>query len=168
VVTVTSTVPEPAGLEHVTCVSLTTETPVAALAPKLTPVAPVSPEPVIVTLSPPLAFPLVGAMLVTCGTGGGGGPVYVNWSAALVADVPEALVAVMSTVPDPAGLAHVIWVSETTFTPVAALAPKLTPVAPVNPLPVIVTLSPPLAFPLVGATLVTCGTGGGGGPVYVN
>jgi hypothetical protein len=85
-----------------------------------------------------------------------------------VAEVPEGFVTVMSIVPLPAGLVHVICVSLSTETPDAGLAPKLTPVAPVNPLPVIVTLSPPLAFPLVGAMLVTTGAGGGGGPVYVN
>ena len=39
----------------------------------------------------------------------------------------------------------------------AALDPKLTPVAPVNPVPVIVTESPPLALPRVGLTPVTVG-----------
>jgi hypothetical protein len=85
-----------------------------------------------------------------------------------VADVPEALVTVMSIVPLPAGLVHVICVSLSTETPDAGLAPKLTPVAPVNPEPAIVTASPPAEVPLVGAMLVTTGAGGGGGPVYVN
>ena len=41
--------------------------------------------------------------------------------------------------------------------PVAAVAPKLTAVAPVKLVPVIVTLVPPVAGPLVGETDVTVG-----------
>ena len=48
-VTVTSTVPVPAGLSAVIVVSLTTVTSVAAVVPKSTAVAPVKPVPVIVT-----------------------------------------------------------------------------------------------------------------------
>ena len=49
VVTVTSTVPVPAGLSAVIVVPLTTVTSVAAVVPKSTAVAPVKPVPVIVT-----------------------------------------------------------------------------------------------------------------------
>jgi NADPH:quinone reductase-like Zn-dependent oxidoreductase len=62
-----------------------------------------------------------------------------------------------STVPVPAGEVAVIWVSLATVTAVAAVVPKFTAVAPVNPLPVTVTLSPPAAAPLVGLSPVTVG-----------
>ena len=67
VITVTSTVPVPAGLSAVIVVALTTVTPVAAVVPKSTAVAPVKPVPVIVTKVPPAAGPLVGLMPVTAG-----------------------------------------------------------------------------------------------------
>jgi hypothetical protein len=52
-------------------------------------------------------------------------------------------------------------VALTTFTPVAALPPKLT-VAPVrNPVPVMVTAVPPAGRPLAGETDVTVGAGFG-------
>jgi len=54
VVTTTLTAPAaPAGVVAVMVVALTTETPVAAAPPKVTPVAPVKPVPAIVTLVPP-------------------------------------------------------------------------------------------------------------------
>ncbi len=53
VVTVTSTVPVPAGLSAVIEVSLTTVTFVAAVVPNSTAVAPVKLVPVIVTSVPP-------------------------------------------------------------------------------------------------------------------
>ena len=46
----------------------------------------------------------------------------------------------------------------------AAVAPKLTPVAPVNPVPVIVTLVPPAAGPEVEEMPVTLGAGTKFGP----
>ena len=67
VITVTSTVPVPAGLSAVIVVSLTTVKSVAAVVPKSTAVAPVNPVPVIVTKVPPAAGPLVGLMPVTVG-----------------------------------------------------------------------------------------------------
>ena len=42
---------------------------------------------------------------------------------------------------------------------VAGVSPKSTSVAPVNPVPVIVTVVPPAAGPLVGLTFVTAGGG---------
>src|ERR1035437_6824331 len=67
----------------------------------------------------------------------------------------------MSTVPVvPGGETAVIAVSELTVE-LAARPPKLTAVAPVKPLPAIVTLVPPAAGPLTGVTFVTAGTGGG-------
>ena len=83
---------------------------------------------------------------------------YVNWSAELVALVPFAVVTVTLTTPgaDTAGAATSILVSDTTthtklpdaqFT---AVDPKLTAVAPVNPLPLIpMTTGGSLPVPLV-------------------
>ena len=45
----------------------------------------------------------------------------------------------------------------TTVTPVAALVPKSTAVAPVKPVPVTVTLVPPAVGPAVGLSPVTVG-----------
>src|SRR5215467_11677110 len=67
----------------------------------------------------------------------------------------------MSTVPVPGGLVAVISVSESTFI-VALALPKSTPVASVNPLPVMITLAPPALVPLVGEMADTCGVGAGG------
>ena len=67
VVTVTSTVPDPAGEVAVTEVALLTTTPVAASAPKWTALAPVRLVPVMVTEVPPAAGPDVGLTAVTVG-----------------------------------------------------------------------------------------------------
>ena len=61
------------------------------------------------------------------------------------------------TVPIPAGEVAVIWVAETTVTPVAAVAPKVTAVAPEKLRPVIVTVVPPASGPDVGEIDVTDG-----------
>ena len=63
----------------------------------------------------------------------------------------------MSTVPVPAGDVAVIEVPELTVKPVAGVAPKLTAVAPVNPVPVTVTEVPPAVGPAVGEIEVTVG-----------
>ena len=86
-----------------------------------------------------------------------------NRSAARVAEVPAAVVTVMSTVPLPGGLVAVICVAESTVNVVAAVPPKRTPVAPVKPVPVMVTVVPPVTGPLAGKTPVTTGTEDGGG-----
>ena len=65
----------------------------------------------------------------------------------------------MSTVPVPAGLVAVIWVSESTVISAALVTSKPTVVAPVNPLPVITTVSPPAEDPMVGEIPVTSGPG---------
>ena len=67
VVTVTFTVPVPAGLSAVIEVALTEVRSVAGFVPKSTAVTPVKPNPVIVTNVPPLAGPNVGLTLVTVG-----------------------------------------------------------------------------------------------------
>ena len=127
----------------------------AATVPKFTAVAPVKPVPVIVTTVPPAVLPLVGLTLVTAGAAAA---VYVKWSEAETADVPVGLLTTTSTVPAAsAGEKAVIEVSELTVKLVAALLPKVTAVAPVKALPVIVTDVPPAVLPLVGLTLVTDG-----------
>ncbi|HEY3815051.1 MAG TPA: hypothetical protein VGL66_17675, partial [Caulobacteraceae bacterium] len=60
--------PEPAGETAVSVVALVTEKLVAATPPKVTAVAPVKPEPVTVTVVPPVEGPLVGLTRVTAGT----------------------------------------------------------------------------------------------------
>ena len=82
-----------------------------------------------------------------------------NWSAALVALVPPTVVMRTSTVPVPAGAVAVICVALLTVKPVAAVAPKVTAVAPEKLVPVTVTVVPPLVGPLVGEMEVTVGAG---------
>ena len=64
---------------------------------------------------------------------------------------------VTSTVALPAGAVAVMEVAELTVNPVAAVVPKLTPVAPVKLVPVMVTVVPPVAGPVAGLTDVTVG-----------
>src|SRR6476660_6445319 len=67
----------------------------------------------------------------------------------------------MSTAPAAcAGAVAVICVALFTVNVVAAVAPKLTAVAPVRLVPVMVTLVPPAVVPEVGETLVTVGAAG--------
>ena len=80
-----------------------------------------------------------------------------NWSAAEVPDVPPAVVTLTSTVPVPAGEVAVIDVAELTVKLVAAVAPNVTNVAPVKPVPVMVTVVPPAAGPDVGEIDATVG-----------
>ena len=159
VVTVMSTVPAVcAGEVAVIDVALFTVNDAAAVAPKLTAVAPVKPVPVIVTDVPPAVGPLVGLTLVTVGP-----LTNVNWSHAPVALVPLGVVTVTSTVPAVcAGEVAVIDVALFTVNDAAGVAPNCTAVAPVKPVPVIVTDVPPAVGPLVGLTLVTVGAAGVG------
>ncbi len=116
------------------------------MVPKSTAVAPVKFVPVIVTSVPPAAGPLVGLRPVTAGArdvdelvGSRGRPMC-----------RPGVVTVTSTTPVPAGLSAVIEVSLTTVTSVAAAVPKSTAVAPVKPVPVIVTSVPPAVGPMSG------------------
>ena len=70
VVTVTSTVPVPAGDVAVIWVAELTVKPVAGVAPKFTALAPVKLVPVIVTVVPPPVGPAVGERDVTVGAAG--------------------------------------------------------------------------------------------------
>ena len=71
VVTVNVTIPLPAGLVAVICVSLSTVKTKAAVPPNETPVAPVKPVPVMVTMVTPAAGPLDGLIFDTVGLGVG-------------------------------------------------------------------------------------------------
>ena len=71
VVTITSTVPVPAGEEAVIEVALAKTTSVAGVEPKSTMELLVKPVPLIVTLVPPAAGPLSGLTEVTVGTPAG-------------------------------------------------------------------------------------------------
>jgi hypothetical protein len=151
VTTVTSTAPVPAGDVAVIEVSEFTVNAVAATDPNLTEVAPVKPLPVTLTTVPPGAGPEFGETLETM-------VAYVNLSAALVADVPAIVVTVMSTVPtDPAGDTAVICDALFTVNEVAAVVPNRTLLAPINPVPVMVTGVPPAVLPEDGEIEVTVG-----------
>jgi hypothetical protein len=154
VVTVTFTAPAlvTAGLTTTIWLAVLLIRLVTAAVPKFTAVAPARFVPVIVTNVPPVTGPTVGLRPVTTGAA-----TYVNLSAGDVADFPVGVVTVTSTVPVPEGLGAVMVVALTTITPVAWFEPKLTAVAPVNPVPVIVTSVPPNKGPADGLTPVIVG-----------
>jgi hypothetical protein len=82
-----------------------------------------------------------------------------SWALDIV-EVPPGVVTVTSAAPaDRAGELTVIWVAEATVNDVAAVVPKVTAVAPVKLVPVIVTEVPPASGPTAGVTLETAGTG---------
>ena len=81
-----------------------------------------------------------------------------------VADVPEEVLTITSTVPLPAGLVAVIWVALTTLNLLAGVCPNVTLETPVKFVPTIVTLVPPVVYPVFGLSPVTVGVG----VVYVN
>ena len=76
-----------------------------------------------------------------------------------MADVPPGVVTVTSSVPAPGGLAVVMVVLFTTVNAATEVPLNFTTVAPVNPVPEMVTDVPPLPGPVNGATLLTVGTG---------
>ena len=72
--------------------------------------------------------------------------------------VPPVVVTVTSTVPAvPAGAVAVMLVALLTVNAVAAVPPKLTALAPVRLVPVIVTMVPPAVGPEDGLIVVTVG-----------
>ena len=123
------------------------------VSPKLTYWVPLNPLPVIVTLVAPIAGPVFGETDFTTGE-------YVKSSSVEIVgdEVPAAFLTATITVPVPAGVEVVILVSLTTVNLEAAVEPKNTAVAPVNPLPVIVTCVPPPEFPLDGVIPEITGT----------
>ena len=155
VVTVTVTVPVPAGAVIPIFVAVLLLM-VAALLPNFTPFAPpvFAPTrlvPVMITLVPAARMPDDGEMPVIDGAAK-----YVYWSFTEVADVPAGVVTVTSTVPEPAGLVAVICVALLTVK-LAVVLPNFTAVAPVKPVPVMITLLPPIGEPAVGEMLDTTG-----------
>ena len=80
-------------------------------------------------------------------------------SAAEVALVPPGVLTVTCTVPEPAGEVAVTCVADSALSALALAEPNLTSLAPVRFVPVIVTVVPPAAGPLVGETFVTVGAG---------
>jgi hypothetical protein len=69
---------------------------------------------------------------------------------ALFAEVPKAVVTHTSAVPIPGGLMAAISESLSTLMFGEFVVPKLTCVAPVKPLPVMMTIVPPAIGPLIG------------------
>ena len=82
----------------------------------------------------------------------------------LVGEVPPGVVTVTCTVPLPAGLTAVICVALFTVKLLVA-GPNRTWLAPLKPLPVRVTVVPPIAGPDVGEMLATPGPLGDTGPL---
>jgi hypothetical protein len=103
----------------------------------------------------PAVGPIIGEIPLTVGM-----PIYENWSADDVAEVPPGVVTVTSMVPAAwPGLVTVICVTPlTVIAPVAfAVPPNLTVLAPVRLVPVTVTDVPPAAEPNIGEIPVTVG-----------
>ena len=158
-VTTTSTgevAAEPAGTVASMVVGDTNVTPVAGREPNVTVSAASKPEPVIVTRPPPLVGPWLATTELTRGD------TKVNTAAASDGLVPAAVpVVVTVTVAVPPtvtfGEMAVIDVGEDAVT-VAVTPPKRTTGVPVpNPVPVMVTGSPPSAGPDDGLSPVTVG-----------
>jgi hypothetical protein len=143
----------------VSCVALTTLTPVAAVPPTVTVALASKPVPLIVMAVPPAAGPEVGLSALTVG-----GATYVNWSPGFVALGCPLTVTTTSKVPAACtGVVAVTWVALTTLTPVAAVPPTVTVAPAAKFVPVIVMTVPPDAGPDVGLTAPTVG-----GTTYVN
>lgn len=126
---------------------------IAGTPPKVTAVAPLRFVPVIVTVAPTAA--LVGENVAIVGAA-----TKVNGPTELT--VPPGVVTLTRPVAPAATLA-VIWVNDTTVTPVAGTPPKVTVAGAVKPVPVIVIVMPVPA--LVGVKLVIVGTGANVNPV---
>jgi hypothetical protein len=134
----------PLGTMASTSESLMTEKLDASTPPKTTLVVPVNVVPLIVTAVP--TGPLVGLKLLMLGTTANG---------PIVAEPPAVVTAMLKPVFAAAGTVAVTCVSETTLN-VAALPPMVTAEVCVRLIPVRVTVLP--TIPLVGLTLVSCGT----------
>jgi hypothetical protein len=129
---------------------------VAGTPPIVTPNKPPATKfvPVIVIAVLPAVGPVAGAMLVNVGAA-----VMVYVYTFVPVAVPPGVVTITLTTPaEWKGVVAVIDVSLTTVTLVAAVPPRVTPVAPVKPDPVIVTLVPPAIGPVDGAMMVNVGT----------
>ena len=149
----TSTATAPAAFTGVTAVidvALFTVKLVALVLPKRTAVAPVKSVPVMVTVVPPAVGPLFGLTPEIVGTGW-------NVNASFNPLVPNALVT--DTVAGPATVAGVVTTIrvEVFDTMVPRTPSNSTDVALPIPVPVMVTLVPPLVGPEVGDTEATDG-----------
>src|SRR5438067_1500104 len=144
VVTLTGPVVAPAGTAAEICVAEFT-VKVALVPLNFTEVAPVKFVPVIVTLVP--TGPLIGAKLVMFGG-------FVTVKELLLVAVPSGVVTLTGPVVAPAGTVAEICVDELTVK-VALVPLKVTEVAPVKLVPLIVTLVP--TGPLEGVKLVMVG-----------
>ncbi len=82
-----------------------------------------------------------------------------NLVAAPGVDVPAGVLTLTSTVPVPAGLIAVSWLSVSTDEGRTGLVPKKITEVPVKPLPKTCTGVPPAAGPLAGTSPVTVGMG---------
>ena len=139
----------PAGTGTVIWVAEFTTKPGAAVLPKATAVAPVKSVPVSTTLVP--AAPLVGVKLLITGAG--------TTKLAALAPVPKGVVTRIRPVRAVVGTLTVMLVpAPFTTKPGAFTLLKLTAVAPVKSVPVMMMLVP--AAPLVGVKLLTTGAGG--------
>ena len=148
---------DPAGVNAVMEVALTTFTLVAATPPTVTPLAPVKLVPVMVIAVPPVVGPEVGLTLTMVGAS-----TYVN--APVLVTVPPTVVTTTSVAPAaPAGVTAVMEVALTTITLVAATPPTVTLLAPVKLVPVMVIAVPAVNGPDDGLTLAIVGAA-----MYVN
>lgn len=131
-------------------VALATESPVAAVPPTMTPVAPVKLVPVSVMVAPPAVLVVEGELPVTVG-----GASYVKAFEEVV--VPPGLV--MATATAPAACEGVVTVSTVPEldTTVARFPPKATVVTPPKLAPLMVTVVLPFVEPLVGLSEVIVG-----------
>lgn len=148
VVTLMGPVVAPLGTEVVIWLSELTVN-VAEVPLKFTAVAPVKPEPEMVTPAP--TNPLVGENELIAG------PFGVTVKLPELVPVPNDVLTLIGPVVAPVGTEAVTWVFELTVKPVDVPL-NFTATAPVNQVPVIVTLAPP-AGPLVGENEVMLGAG---------
>ena len=135
------------------CVEVTDRSAVTALAPNATEVVPSRLVPVTVTKLPPAVLPADGDTAVIVGAAAYRKPLP------LVPVPPVATTETLTAPALPAGEVATISVSEFAVNVAAAVLPKLTAVAPLNPVPVRVTLVPPANGPPAGEILVITGAG---------
>ena len=151
---VTATVTAPAAPDGVTAVIVVAFTTVklpAATPPNVTPVVPVKSAPVMVTVVPPASPPDTGDRLDTVGT-------LANVKPFANVPVPPGVITTTSAAPaDRTGVTAVIDVALTTVNEAAFVDPNRTAVAPVKPVPEIVTDVPPPVGPVPGEMDVTVG-----------
>jgi hypothetical protein len=141
---------------------LTTVTAVADEEPNDTVAPDTKPVPAMVTTDPPLVEPDVGAMPAIAG-GAVTGTSNVNPPARRLL-CPSGFVTTMSAAPAAwAGVVAVIDVDVATAAPEASVPPIETVAPAVNPVPVIVMLSPPEVGPEPGEIPVTVGAAAGVG-----